>query len=231
MGFRDRAEAGRLLAGALRSGAAGPDAPDLHTAGAGAPSASGAGREPPVVLGLPRGGIPVAAEVAGALEAPLDVLVVRKLGYPYQPELGLGAIGEGGVRVVNRHLVQQLGVTPATLEAVARREDVELRRRVDLYRRGRPRIPLDGRDVVVVDDGLATGFTARAGVEIVRRSGARRVVLAVPVAPRATLEAIADAVDELVCVFVPADFSGIGEWYDDFAQVSDDEVHRRLAAP
>jgi putative phosphoribosyl transferase len=210
MAFRDRFEAGRLLGDRLARTRWAPTRP--------------------VVLGLPRGGVPVAAEIARALRAPLDVLVVRKLGHPGQPELGLGAIGEGGVRVTNDRLVTQLGIGPEVLDAVARREGAELRRRVQAYRGDRPQLAVDGRVVVVVDDGLATGFTARAGVEIVRRRGAGHVVLAVPVAPASTLDALAGEVDDVVCPARPDDFLGIGEWYSDFHQVSDAEV-RRLLAP
>ncbi len=210
MAFRDRSEAGRLLAHQL----AGPRRLPA----------------PPVVLGLPRGGVPVGYEIARVLGAPLDVLVVRKLGHPAQPELGLGAIGEDGVRVINEQLVSQLRLRPGALDAIARREAVELRRRVLAYRGGRPRVPVVDRVVVIVDDGLATGFTARAGVEMLRRAGAGRVVLAVPVAPPPTVEALASVTDDLVCLVQPAGFSGIGEWYDDFHQVSDHEVCRLLVA-
>lgn len=209
MAFRDRFEAGRLLGDRL-----------ARTRWA---------QTRPVVLGLPRGGVPVAAEIAGVLRAPLDVLVVRKLGHPGQPELGLGALGEGGVRVINDRLVAQLGIRPEVLDAVAQREGAELRRRVQAYRGDRPRLAVDGRVVVIVDDGLATGFTARAGVEIVRGGGAGPVVLAVPVAPASTLDALAGEVDDVVCLARPVDFLGIGEWYVDFHQVSDAEVRRLLA--
>jgi predicted phosphoribosyltransferase len=144
--------------------------------------------EDPVVLGLPRGGVPVAAEVASALRAPLDVLVVRKLGCPWQPELGVGAIGEGGVRVVNAPLIEMLNISQAQLDQIVAREESEVARRVHRYRGDRLPVGVEGRTVIIVDDGLATGFTARAGIEVVRHLGARRVVLAVPVAPRETLE-------------------------------------------
>jgi putative phosphoribosyl transferase len=184
----------------------------------------------PVVLGLPRGGVPVAYEVARVLSAPLDVLVVRKLGCPWQPELGLGAIGEDGVRLLNTGLIRQTQVGASELEAVAEREGRELERRVERYRQGRPAIALAGRTVLVVDDGLATGFTARAGIEVVRRRGAQRVVLAVPVAPADTLAELAEVADEVVCLQTPAWFSSIGAFYTDFSQTSDAEVTELLAA-
>jgi putative phosphoribosyl transferase len=184
----------------------------------------------PVVLGLPRGGVPVAYEVARVLSAPLDVLVVRKLGCPWQPELGLGAIGEDGVRLLNTDLIRQTQVGASELEAVAEREGHELERRVERYRQGRPAVTLAGRTVLVVDDGLATGFTARAGIEVVRRRGARRVVLAVPVAPADTLAELAEVADEVVCLQAPAWFSSIGAFYSDFSQTTDVEVTELLAA-
>jgi putative phosphoribosyl transferase len=186
--------------------------------------------EGPLVVGLPRGGVPVAYEVARSLNAPLDVLVVRKLGCPWQPELGVGALGEGGIRLVNAALVRTTGVTPADLDAVARREEVELKHRVQRYRRGREPIPVAGRTVLVVDDGLATGFTARAAVEVLRRRGARRVVLAVPVAPPETVEELRHVADEVVCLHTPRAFRAIGGYYEDFSQTSDQEVVDLLVA-
>ena len=208
MPFADRRAAGRRLGAQL----------------------AGLGLDRPVVLGLPRGGVPVAYEVARALAAPLDVLVVRKLGCPWQPELGLGAIGEDGVRLLNTALIRQTQVGASELEAVAEREGRELERRVERYRQGRPAIALAGRTVLVVDDGLATGFTARAGIEVVRRRGAQRVVLAVPVAPADTLAELAEVADEVVCLQTPAWFSAIGAFYTDFSQTSDAEVTELLAA-
>jgi putative phosphoribosyl transferase len=205
--FGDRAEAGRLLAELV----------------------VGLDLVRPVVLGMARGGVPVGAEVARALGAPLDVLVVRKLGYPRQPELAMGAIGEGGVRVVNEDLVAQLQVPGSVIDEVAAREGAELERRLAAYRGGRPGVELGGRSAVVVDDGLATGATARAAVAVVRARGAARAVLAVPVAPPAAVRALAASADEVVCVWVSERFFGIGQWYDDFRQVHDDEVQRLLA--
>ena len=185
----------------------------------------------PVVVGMARGGVPVAYEVARALGAPLDVVVVRKLGHPAQPELGLGALGEDGVRIVNDALVKRLDVTPAVMDEVTRRETVELERRCRAYRRARLPVMLAGRTVIVVDDGLATGFTARAAVEVMRRRRAERVVLAVPVgAPRA-VASLAEFADDVVCVETVGEFSGISEWYGNFDQLSDDDAARLLAAP
>ena len=182
----------------------------------------------PVVVGLPRGGVPVAYEVAQALAAPLDVLVVRKLGCPWHPELGVGALGEGGIRLLNEALVEATGVTESELEAVTRREGAELERRLRRYRGGREPLPVAGRTVIVVDDGLATGFTARAAIEVLRRRGAARVVLAVPVAPIDTRTELRAIADEFVCLYTPSDFWSIGQFYDDFSQTSDQEVARLL---
>src|SRR5690606_36606413 len=148
--------------------------------------------------GLPRGGVPVAAEVAAALDAPLDVILVRKLGVPFQPELAMGAIGEDGVRVLDDHLLAATGITADQVARVERRERAELDRRAATYRACRPRVPLAGRTVVIVDDGLATGATARAAIQVARAEGARRVVLAVPVAPRDTVDDLAAVADEVV---------------------------------
>jgi putative phosphoribosyl transferase len=184
--------------------------------------------ETPVVLGLPRGGVPVAAEVAARLQAPLEVLIVRKLGCPWQPELGIGAIGEGGVRVLNDELIARLGVSAAELDAVGVREWAELTRRARAYRGTRPAVPVEDRVVVVVDDGLATGFTARAAIAVLRRQGTRRVVLAVPVAPLATADQLLAVADEVVCLHTPTRFLGISAFYEDFRQTSDDEVRHLL---
>ncbi|MFE6931448.1 phosphoribosyltransferase family protein [Streptomyces sp. NPDC057699] len=205
--FTDRTDAGRQLAEALR-----------HLE-----------RRDPVVLGLPRGGVPVAYEVARALGAPLDVIVVRKLGVPYRPELGFGAIGEGGARVISDEIVRHAGVREKDLEAVERAEEAELLRRAQTYREGRPRLPLKGRTVVVVDDGVATGATARAACQVVRAQGASRVVLAVPVASPDVAARLREDVDEVVCLSTPHLFSAVGEWYRDFSQTSDEEVVSLLA--
>jgi putative phosphoribosyl transferase len=180
--------------------------------------------EHPVVVGLPRGGVPVAFEVARALEAPLDVIVVRKLGVPYQPELGMGAIGESGVRVVNDDVVQLAQVRRHEIDAVEARERVELERRALRFRAGRPMLPLAGRTVIVVDDGLATGGTARAAVAVARAHGAGRVVLAVPVAPAPSLPMLQAEADEVVVLEAPHNLSAVGQSYVDFRQTTDEEV-------
>jgi putative phosphoribosyl transferase len=187
-----------------------------------------------VVLGLPRGGVPVALEVARALGAPLDVIVVRKLGVPFQPELGMGAVGEDGVRVINREVVRLARVSADELAAVQAREQAQVDARAARYRVRRPRELLAGRTAVVVDDGIATGSTARAACQVARAHGAARVVLAAPVAPQGWQARIAGAADELVCVDTPRDFYAIGQFYADFSQTTDDEVIAcldRAAAP
>ncbi|MBZ9595941.1 phosphoribosyltransferase family protein [Streptomyces yangpuensis] len=205
--FTDRADAGERLAAALRH---------LH-------------EEHPVVLGLPRGGVPVAFPVARALGAPLDVIVVRKLGVPHHRELGFGAIGEGGVRVISEDIVRSSRVTREDLEAVERAEEAELARRARRFRGDRPRVALDGRTVIVVDDGIATGATAAAACQVVRAQGAARVVLAVPVAPPDAVARLREETDEVVCLSAPRAFRAVGEWYRDFAQTSDEEVVSLLA--
>lgn len=208
MRFRDRTDAGRQLAGLLE----------------------GWRERDPVVLALPRGGVPVAAEVATALDAPLDVVVVRKLGHPRQPELALGALGEGGVIVHNDDLMARTNPDPAALAEVAEAEQQELARRVERYRGGREATTVEGRPVIVVDDGLATGATARAACQVVRRLGASSVTLAVPVAPSDAV-AVMDAVaDDVVCVDTPRNFGAIGSFYDDFTQVPDAAVIAILAS-
>jgi len=214
MRFVDRVDAGHRLAARL-----------AHFRG-----------EDVVVVGLPRGGVPVALEVAEALDLPLDVILVRKLGVPFQPELGMGAIGEGGVRVLNAEVVRLADVSPQELAAVERRERAELERRARRFRGDRPPIPLKGKTVVIVDDGIATGSTARAACQVARAQGAARVVLAVPVAPSDWTARLAGVADEFVCVDMPEPFFGIGQFYRDFSQTTDHEVisclerGRRLAA-
>jgi putative phosphoribosyl transferase len=182
-------------------------------------------RSPEVlVLGLPRGGVPVAAEVAGALGAALDLILVRKLGVPSRPELAMGAIGEGEVRILLPEIVQHLGVTPDVLAAVERRERAELQRRAERFRADRTRIPLQGRTAVVVDDGIATGSTARAACQVARAQGAALVILAVPVAPIDWTRRCHGAADELIAVVTPRVLRAIGEWYTDFSQTTDEEV-------
>jgi putative phosphoribosyl transferase len=210
--FADRADAGRQLAAKLG-----------HLRG-----------EPVVVLGLPRGGVLVALEVARALGAPLDVIVVRKLGIPFQPELGMGAIGEDGILVINREVVRAAGVTAADLAAVEARERTEVARRAGRYRGGRRRVPLGGRVAVIVDDGIATGSTAQAACQVARALGAARVVLAVPVASPGWQDRIGRDADEMISLATPEPFYAVGEFYADFAQTSDGEVIaclERAAAP
>lgn len=203
MTFIDRVDAGSRLAGLLRSR---PHAEDV------------------VVLGLPRGGVPVAAEVAATLRAPLDVLMVRKLGVPAQPELAFGAIGEHGIRVVNQAVVNSARLTDGDVARVERHERNELDERSIRYRDGRTPIPLAGRTAVIVDDGVATGSTARAACLVAREQGASRVVLAVPVAPRGWTSRLGDVADELVSVYTPRDLYAVGQFYVDFEATGDDEV-------
>jgi len=177
-----------------------------------------------VVCGLPRGGVPVAAEVAAVLGAPLDVLLVRKLGVPGQPELALGAIGEGGVRVVNDAVRRVAQVDERALAEIEARERTVLARMARTFRRAGPPVPLQGRTVVVVDDGIATGSTARAACLVAHAHGASRVVLAAPVIPASTRTSLRDVADEIVCVASPERFVAIGQWYEDFGQLTDDEV-------
>ena len=183
-----------------------------------------------VVVGLPRGGVPVAAEVAAALGAPLDVILVRKLGVPAHRELAMGALGEGGVRVLDEAIVRRAGVTEAELAHVERVERAELERRAVQLRGVRPAVPLAGRSVIVVDDGVATGATARAACEVARARGASAVVLAVPVAPADWIERLGASADEYVCVECPRRFGAVGAFYDDFSQLDDSDVIRHLGA-
>jgi predicted phosphoribosyltransferase len=183
-----------------------------------------------VVLGLPRGGIPVAYEVARALHAPLDVFVGRKLGLPGHPELAMGAIASGGVRVLNDALVRQLRVSTGAIDAVARAEQTELERRERAYRGARTAIPIEGRVAILVDDGLATGSTMRAAVLAARRLIPAEIVVAVPVGARTTCHALADVADEVICALAPEPFTAVGLWYEHFDQTTDEEVRRLLAA-
>jgi len=182
------------------------------------------GLREPLVLGLPRGGVPVAAEVAARLGAQLDVLLVRKIGCPWQPELGLGAISEGGIRTLNARLIAEAGVDEGQIETIVARETAEIERRARGYRGDRPAAPVEGRTVVLVDDGLATGYTVRAAIAALRARGASRVVVAAPVAPADTEAELRSIADDVVVLVTPAWFLAIGEFYDDFTQTSDEEV-------
>ena len=203
MMFRNRSEAGRWLADRLQAYARRPDV---------------------IVLALPRGGVPVGFELSRALEVPLDVFLVRKLGLPGQEELAMGAIASGGVRVLNDEVVQALAVPSSVIDRVARAEEEELRRRAAAYRGSRPEPDLRGRVVILVDDGLATGSTMRAAVRAVKQMQPARVVVAVPVAAASTRDDLATEVDEIVCETPPEPFLAVGRWYEDFSQTSDEEV-------
>jgi putative phosphoribosyl transferase len=205
--YANRADAGRRLAAAVE-----------HLRG-----------DDVVVLGLPRGGVPVAAEVASALDAPLDVIVVRKLGTPGHEELGMGAIGEGGVRVLNDDIVTAVGASAEELEAVEVAERAELERRASRFRGDRPRLDLHGKTAIVVDDGIATGSTAIAALQVARALGAARTVLATPVAPHGIEGRVGAYADEFVAVDTPRWFSAVGQFYDDFDQTTDAEVVACLA--
>jgi putative phosphoribosyl transferase len=207
--FIDRRDAGRRLAQRLRNLGGEPDV---------------------VVLALPRGGVPVGYEIAAALRAPLDVFLVRKLGLPGHEELAMGAIASGGVRVVNTDVLRQFGVSQETLDAVTNQERRELERREMVYRDDRPLAPLRDATVVLVDDGIATGATMRAAITAVRQLGVAQVVVAAPVIASDTLRTLASLADRCECVVAPELFGGVGAWYDDFEQTTDDEVRRLLAA-
>ncbi|HEX3325708.1 MAG TPA: phosphoribosyltransferase family protein [Actinomycetota bacterium] len=183
-----------------------------------------AGRSDVIVLGLPRGGVPVAKEVAIALDAPLDVFVVRKLGVPRREELAMGAIASGGVRVLNEDVVGSLRIEPGVIESVAAAEGRELARREDLYRGNRPPLDLGGKVVILVDDGLATGSTMRAAIEAARRHDPAEVVAAVPVAAPSTCESLRSVADKVVCAVTPKNLYAVGQWYTDFEQTSDGDI-------
>ncbi len=202
MHFADRRDAGRRLGGLLG-----------HLAD-----------EDVVVLGLPRGGVPVAFEIALALSAPLDVIIVRKLGAPRQPELAMGAIGEGGVRLVDEGVIRSVGATDAEVTAIEARERTELARRAREFRGDAAPIEVEGRIAIIVDDGIATGSSARVACRIVRARGASRLVLAVPVAPERWTRELRGEADEFVCVSAPRWYRSVGEWYRDFTQTTDAEV-------
>lgn len=207
--FSDRRAAGRLLAERLRPFAS------VH----------------PIVLGIPRGGVPVAAEVAEALGAPLDVIIAHKIGCPWQPELAVGAVGEEGVTIIDESLVFRLGIAPAELVVIERREREELTRSLERYRGTRSSIPVRGRDVIVVDDGIATGATMKAAIEVLRARGAARVIVATPVAPAAAIEELGALADDVIVVETPERFSAVGRFYDSFEPTSSSEVAALLRAP
>ncbi len=206
--FADRRDAGRVLAGSLGAYARRPDV---------------------IVLALPRGGVPVAFEVAQALEAPLDVFLVRKLGFPGNEEFAMGAIASGGVRVLNDQILERFGVPMAAVENVIVQEERELRRRERSYRDDLPALDVRGRTVIVVDDGLATGFSMRAAVTALRSLGPRRIVVAVPVGPADTVEELRRLADDVVCAATPEPFLSVGRFYDLFDQTTDREVQDILA--
>jgi len=208
-GYQDRRHGGRVLADALRGYA---------------------GRRDVVVLALPRGGVPVAYEVATRLRAPLDVFVVRKLGIPWDEEFAMGAIASGGVLVLNREVIDGLGIPKATVEAVIAREQAELSRREQRYRGGRPPLDVTGKICVLVDDGLATGSTMRAAVAGLRQRGPRRIVVAVPIAAPSTCQELSAEADEIVCAATPEPFVAVGRWYANFEQTTDEEVRAFLEA-
>jgi putative phosphoribosyl transferase len=205
--FTDRTAAGQRLAGSLD-----------HLRG-----------DDVVVLGLPRGGVPVAFEVAMALQAPLDVIVVRKLGVPFQPELAMGAIGEGGIRVSNEDVIRRGGITQHEIAAVEERERADLDQQAQRFRAGRPHVDLAGRTAIVIDDGIATGSTAAAACQVARQAGASRVVLAVPVGAPESLDTLTEFCDEVVCLYAPDHFMAVGTFYDDFSHVPDTTVSDLLA--
>jgi predicted phosphoribosyltransferase len=207
--FRNRRDAGRVLAGKLSHHR---DQPGI------------------LVLALPRGGVPVAYEVARALHAPLDVFLVRKLGVPGHEELAMGALATGHVRVLNQEVVDGLHIPEDIIESAAAREQAELERRERLYRDGRAPADVQGRTVILVDDGLATGASMRAAVQALRRQQPARITVAVPTASRETSEALRAEVDEIVCAMTPEPFFAVGHWYDDFTQTTDAEVRRLLAS-
>jgi predicted phosphoribosyltransferase len=209
MTFQDRTHAGQYLADKLRSYR---------------------DRDDVLVLGLPRGGVPVAFEVAKALQAPLDVFLVRKLGLPGHEELAMGAIASGGIRVLNEDVVGRMRVPPEVVDRVAAQEERELQRREREYRNGRPALEVADHVVLIIDDGLATGASMRAAALALRQQHPRRLVVAVPVGARTTCNEFRKEVDETVCAIQPEDFYAVGAWYEDFSQTSDSEVKRLLEA-
>ena len=209
MYFLDRTDAGQVLARGLQQYKNQPDV---------------------LILGLPRGGVPVAYEVARELNAPLDVFIVRKLGVPGHEELGMGAIATGGVRTLHEGIIREIGISPQTIEAVSAREQAELERRERLYRGDRPAPTIKGRTVVIVDDGLATGSTMKAAIQAVRQQDPRQVIVAVPTAPSETCEQLKESADHVVCALTPEPFFSVGGSYADFTQITDGEVRDLIAS-
>jgi putative phosphoribosyl transferase len=205
--FKDRTEAGRILAEKLKGYA---------------------GREDVLVLALPRGGVPIGFEIARALNAPLDVYIVRKLGVPWQPELAMGAIATGRALVLNDDVVRHLHISDELINTVAAREGIELERRENLYRGDRPAPEVRGRTVILVDDGVATGTTMRVALAALRKQAPARLIVAVPVAPRYTFEELSEEADEAICAKTPGHFVSVSQWYESFPQTTDEEVQRLL---
>ncbi len=212
--FRDRVDAGGKLAKQL---------------------STYANRSDVIVLGIPRGGVPVAFEVANALNAPLDVFLSRKLGVPGQEELAFGAVATGGIRVLDHELIDAVGIPEHEIERITEHVKMELERREDVYRSGRPPLDVEGQTVILVDDGIATGSSMRAAINALRQMKPARIVIAVPVAPVSTCERLREDVDELVCIDTPEPFFAIGQFYEDFSQLTDEEVtlllHRASQPP
>jgi putative phosphoribosyl transferase len=206
--FANRREAGRALAHSLRALADDPDA---------------------LVLALPRGGVPIGYEIARALHLPLDVFIVRKLGVPRYEELAMGAIASGGARILNEDVIRRLRISPQEVDAVAAREELELERREREYRGDLPPLEVEGKNIILVDDGLATGATMRAAIQALRQKNAAQIVVAVPVGASDTCERVADEADQVICEMQPADFNAVGAWYEDFSQTSDAEVSELLS--
>ena len=209
MYFLDRTDAGQVLARGLQQYKNQPDV---------------------LILGLPRGGVPVAYEVARELNAPLDVFIVRKLGVPGHEELGMGAIATGGVRILHEGILRELGISEQTIDAVSERERAELERRERLYRSDRPAPTIKGRTVVIIDDGSATGSTMKAAIQAVRQQDPRRLIVAVPTAPSETCEQLKESADEVVCALTPEPFVAVGSSYADFSQTTDEEVRELIAS-
>lgn len=207
--FRDRREAGKVLARALTAYA---------------------GRDDVIVLALPRGGVPVAYEVATALHAPLDIFTVRKLGVPGQPELAMGAVASGGVALIDPRLIQSLRIADEDIAATVERETAELHRREETYRAGRPMLELRGKTLLLIDDGVATGASMRAAIESLRTQQPKRIVVGVPVGAPDTCEHLRRAADDVVCVLLPSDLVAVGAHYEDFQQTTDEEVRELLAS-